>query len=121
MLAEQLFHRLDAILFQDIPFDSILDLREDKAFDTEWMRIYEAIEKRKEKHPLSSLEQEQVKAMRKAVYLKVYELSQNSDISAYLSDDFGLLLESEYLGYSDPWLSKLQKEYEAAKIPCGIF
>lgn len=56
---------------------------------------------------------------RESAYKKVYELCGDSEVAAYLSDDFGLICESELTCVTDPWLMELIKRYETPQIPCG--
>ncbi|WP_205456217.1 hypothetical protein [Clostridium botulinum] len=37
----------------------------------------------------------------KKAYLKVYDLCKNDSLAAYISDDFGVIRDSELIGYAD--------------------
>jgi len=72
----------------------------------------------KERKIISSIEEE--------VYFRVYNscadeemLIYYDDLSAYLSEDFGLIAESLYWGYNSAWLNALFHEYTEHRIPCG--
>lgn len=53
------------------------------------------------------------------VYKKIYEYSDDSELAAYISDDFGLIYDCEVLGYSDSWIEALENYYAMCQIPCG--
>lgn len=44
-----------------------------------------------------------------------------SELSDYVSDDFGLIYDSLILNYKDEWLDKLITVYKNKKIPFGAF
>lgn len=42
-----------------------------------------------------------------------------SELSDYVSDDFGLIYDSLIVNYKDEWLDKLIEEYKNKRIPVG--
>lgn len=60
------------------------------------------------------------------IYFRVYDSCEDEDLlvyyddlSAYLSDDFGLIAESLYWGYNNGWVNALFYEYTKHRIPSG--
>ncbi|MCR8937020.1 hypothetical protein O0555_06595 [Brevibacillus laterosporus] len=51
--------------------------------------------------------------------MKVLEITSADDLAAYISDDFGLILDSVVLEYRDEWLNGLWNEYQEKRIPQG--
>ena len=92
-----------------------VNLRElEYPFDSEWVRVYQALEELKKGKTVAD-----TREIEKKAYITVYEKSENDELAGYISDDFGLIADSKRLGYSDKWLEKLISCYENARIPCG--
>ena len=49
----------------------------------------------------------------------IIEENIDSELSEYVSDDFGLIYDSLVLNYKDEWLNKLITAYKNKKIPAG--
>ncbi|WP_051542089.1 hypothetical protein [Clostridium lundense] len=118
MLCE-LYEKLTKEMFDSINCDSILDLRDCELFDSKWINLYNYIEQMKLKKEYSETTRYSCEEYRRKVFLQVYDLSHNSDLAAYISDDFGLIFDSLQLGITTPWLDKLIQLYLISKIPCG--
>ncbi|ATP40345.1 hypothetical protein CSE16_09955 [Solibacillus sp. R5-41] len=119
MIADTLLEQLKKIDFSDMDFDKVLDMRDSSVFDKEWVRVWNELEALKKKKEALDGEENLSESVRKEVYLELYNLTQNEEIAAYGSDDFGLIYESEIWGLSDEWLSKLVKCYQNARFPHG--
>lgn len=119
MIVDELLEKLNSSMFEEADFDEILDLRDEEAFDNEWVRVNDLVDQEKEKKGFSKEDEALVSKYREAAYKKVYELCEDSEIAAYLSDDMGLICESQLTNVTDPWLMELIKRYEAREIPCG--
>lgn len=110
----ELLNKLNNIKYEELDIDEILDKRESDPFDSEWMRVYQAIKELKKGKKFDDTTDIEEKA-----YITVYEKSNNDELAGYISDDFGLIADSKTLNYSDEWLDKLVACYEKAIIPCG--
>jgi len=53
------------------------------------------------------------------VFAHVFKLTESDDLSAYVSDDFGMLAQALHVGYEDHWLNGLLEAYAQGKVPCG--
>lgn len=110
----ELLNKLNAINYEELDIEEILDKRDSDSFDGEWVRVYQAIEKLKKGKDVESTTKYREKA-----YRMVYEKSEDDELSGYISDDFGLIADSKILNYTDEWLDKLIACYQGAVIPCG--
>ena len=109
-----LLSKLSTIHFAELDADEILDKREMDSFDSEWVRVYQAVEDQKRDQNIDD-----TKEIREKAFMIVYQQSGCGEIAEYISDDFGLIADSKLLSYSDVWLNKLIACYEKAIIPCG--
>lgn len=119
MIVDDLLEKLNGSMFGNIDFDEILDLRDSDLFDREWNRVYKVVEEEKKIKGYSEENKQLSDECRKNTYLRVYNLCENDSLAAYISDDFGVICDSELVGYTDSWLEGLIKAYAALKIPCG--
>ena len=110
----ELLDKLSQINYEELDIDDFLDQRDSDPFDSEWVRVYQTLEKLKKGKTL-----EDTREIEKKAYITVYEKSEDDELAGYVSDDFGLIADSKRLGYSDEWLDKLIFCYENARIPCG--
>ena len=110
----ELLDKLSQINYEELDIDNFLDQRDSDPFDSEWVRIYQALEELKKGKTVAD-----TREIEKKAYITVYEKSENDELAGYISDDFGLIADSKRLNYSDEWLEKLISCYENARIPCG--
>ena len=117
MLDNQMFELLDKLKkvnYETIDIDDFLDQRECDPFDSEWVRVYQAIEELKK-----GKEMVDTRKIEKKAYITVCEKTECDDLAGYIADDFGLIADSIMLHYSDEWLEKVISCYKEAIIPCG--
>ncbi len=110
----ELLDNLKKVNYETIDIDDFLDQRECEPFDSEWIRVYQAIEKLKKERAV-----EDTREIEKKAYITVFEKTECDDLAGYIADDFGLIADSIMLNYSDEWLEKLISCYKKAIIPCG--
>ena len=94
----------DKKYLQAIDIDELLDLRDDKEFDDEWVRVFE---KTKE-YSIKSEIVEQIDEIRENVFKKIYDL---------ISDDFDLMCRAYIVELNDEWLAKVAHIYNDKRIP----
>lgn len=111
--------KLEQIDFSTLDIDEILDNRDAKVFDAEWIRVYKVVEALKNEENYSEVEKQNNKKIRERVFLMIYEYTKDTDLASYVSDDFGLIADAKLLGYQDFWLDKMIICYEKGIIPCG--
>ena len=116
MRVDELLSKINRDMFANINVNEILELRDDTMFDSEWIRVYKLIEEQKQSLGYSD---DRINKQIKMVYKKIYEYSDDSELAAYISDDFGLIYDCEVLGYSDSWIEALESYYAMCQIPCG--
>ena len=109
---------IDYDAYDENYIDELLDSRDIALFDTEWCRVYEEIEALKnDQNYTDEIENEQSKVREKA--FMIIEQNTQSELSDYVSDDFGMIYDSLVLNYKDEWLDKLIESYKNKRIPGG--
>ncbi len=119
MNINNLLEALEKIDFSQIDCDEVLHARDIEVFDNEWMRVYDEIENMKTEKNYTTDQKKKSDDVRERCFKKVYKLSDNGEISGYISDDFGLIIDSEIVGYTDKWLNKLIESYRNFVVPSG--
>ena len=114
-----LIEKLEQIDFNTLDIEELLDNRDAEVFDTEWIRVYKAVESMKNAENYPEAEKENNTKIREQVFRKLYEFTNDSDLAGYVSDDFGLISDARLLGYKDLWLDELIACYEKGIIPRG--
>jgi len=90
----------------------LLNARDAPEFEREWLRVDRVLAKLN-----NSVEPPEVTAIRKAAYLKTFEVAQEPEFAACVSEDFGLIAAALAIDYSDPWLTGLWLSYRAGVFP----
>lgn len=116
---KDLIAKLDKIDFSNIDIDMILDNRDNNPFDNEWVRVYNDIEELKTEKSYTDEDKKYSSDIREKAFTKIYELSDDGELAEYISDDFGLIADSQIVNYTDIWLENLISCYENATIPSG--
>ena len=101
----ELLDNLKKVNYETLDIDDFLDQRECEPFDSEWIRVYLAIEDLKKERAVEDTRE--------------FEKTECDDLAGYIADDFGLIADSIMLNYSDEWLEKLISCYKKAIIPRG--
>lgn len=101
-----------------INIDRALEQRYVEEFESEWMRVYNLVEQRK-KEGSWDWDKEKSDKIRKEAFKKSLSACYNAEISALVSDDFGLMFDAKSLKIKDKWLDKLVWEYEYGHFPYG--
>ena len=102
-------------LFENCDIDELLDMRDDEEFDSEWIRVYNILNKAK----IENYEKKKIDNIREKSILKVYDLLQSSDIASCVSDDFEIICKAYIICYDDVWINSLIMSYINEKFPCG--
>ncbi len=109
---------IDYSVFDEDAINELLDSRDSGSFDAEWCRVSAEIELLKnDRNYTPKIEARQSKIREKA--FMTVERNIQSELSEYVSDDFGLICDSIVLNYKDEWLDKLIESYKNKKIPSG--
>lgn len=99
--------------------DEVLSNRDCEAFSTQWTRAYSEVDKVKQKENLTEIYRKQGAKLRRAIFLEVYNITLSGIMASYISDDFGLILDSLVFDYKDGWINSLWSQYIRRKIPQG--
>lgn len=55
--------------------------------------------------------------IRKKAFNIVLQITDNDDLAAYISDDFGLIWDAEKVNVNNSWINALWQSYKNGKIP----
>jgi hypothetical protein len=123
---EQILEKLNLFIENNLPlmlsnyteddFDMILDERDKDYFSEKWMEIFDII---KVKVIKSKIDKTSSHSLREKVFKLVYSITNHPDLSSYISDDFGLILQSLEIKHNDYWLNSLWLEYKKGNLPHG--
>lgn len=117
----ELKDRIMTTVFFDINYllnvniDDILDMRDDEIFDNQWIQNYELVYNNKINDDICQL----IDIIREIVFRKIYDITQNLDLAACVSDDFELMCKAYVLNINNIWLANLAYSYVQKKIPFG--
>ena len=90
----------------------LLDERDSEIFSKQWMAEYTSVENVK-----SAKNERLIEKFRERIFKAVFRATENDDLSAYISDDFGLLADAINSDYQSKWLEALNLSYINGKIP----
>ncbi|MBQ7231872.1 MAG: hypothetical protein IJX07_01390 [Bacillales bacterium] len=102
-------------LFENCDLEELLDIRDDEEFDSEWMRVYDALNE----FEIGDFEKKKIDNIREKSFLKSYNLSGLGDIASCVSDDFEIICKAYLTNYNDMWVNSLIMSYVNGKFPCG--
>lgn len=117
MLNKFIVENLPIILgkYSQDEYEQILDKRDMDIFSNKWMDIYKSIHEKIEKYQVDNASSD---ILRKNAFKIVLANTGNSDLAAYISDDFGLFLDAVQINFNNEWLNSLWIIYKDNKIPC---
>ena len=99
----------------EIDLDEILDTRKEESFDSFWINSF----KKFESLPLSELDREEIDKIRELAFKQTHKFTDNSELSAYISDDFELISRAIIVEADDPFINSLWSSYRSGIIPHG--
>lgn len=109
---------IDYSEFDEEYIDDLLDRRDSNPFDDKWCRVSKKINSLKNDENYTNLNKEMQDKIREKVFI-IIKKNTFSELSDYVSDDFGLIYDSLIVNYKDEWLDKLIEEYKNKRIPVG--
>ncbi|MCL1617036.1 hypothetical protein M3090_11625 [Bacteroides sp. ET71] len=98
----------------DETIDDILDERDDDFFSEQWMQAYNEVEKQKKQQEIPAAYSEEI---RKNAFNTVLKITSSDDLAAYISDDFGLIVDADKVDINNSWINALWQSYKNGKIP----
>lgn len=93
--------------------DETLDNRDDEVFSDAWTSAYGQTKNNTIKPELRT----EINRIRKEIFMLVYQKTNSSDLSAYISDDFELIAFHLLDNTSNIWVSDLHRWYVKNEIP----
>ena len=109
---------LDAGSYTEDDINDILDGRDADEFDSEWCRVDNELESLKNDDNYTSENEKEHDDICKQAFFIIEEIIP-SELSDYVSDDFGMIYDSIVLDYKDEWLSAMIEAYKDGRIPTG--
>ena len=97
--------------------DTILRMRETPEFEAAVTPLFAAVSNLLRDTPREDLEY--IEDFVEKVFVHVFERTGSDDLSAYVSDDFGLLAQALHVGYEDQQLNGLAHAYGQSSVPCA--
>ena len=104
--------------FDENYLNDLLDSMDSVPFDMEWCRVNEEIKALKNNQNYTDENEKEQDNIREKAFI-IIEKNTGSELSDYVSDDFGIIYDSLVLNYKDEWLNKLIAAYKNKKIPAG--
>jgi hypothetical protein len=102
--------------YNEDDFDRILDQRDEVAFSERWMETFDTIEEEFKESKTDKIISDHI---REKVFKLVYSITNHSDLASYISDDYGLIIQSIEIKHNDRWLNALWLEYKNGNLPHG--
>lgn len=112
-------HFINEEMFKGKDIDNLLDKRDDAIFDSLWVHAYKEINQVAKEYTIDSETKKQIDNLREQSFKKTFHLTSNSDVSACVSDDMGLIATSYLIDYENLWLKRMIELYELNIFPCG--
>lgn len=113
---EKIVRQIKDFDYQSIDADEFLDKRDSKEFESEWLNVYNQIDRNAIPDDIRKKSDE----LRKEVFLSIDELSGSGELAEYISDDIELLIFADYLKISGSWFEKFIETYEKGELPTGV-
>ncbi|WP_086929576.1 hypothetical protein [Agarilytica rhodophyticola] len=109
---------LSTKIFSAIDIDSALDKRDSGPFDSHWMSAFNETESIYKKMALNEQVIASINKIRELAFKAVKEAA-DSEIAAYVSDDFELIAKSVVINSTNLWVSALFSTYISGNFPYG--
>ena len=99
-------------------WNDVLDTRDsDEVFEAKWMRINSEVNQLLRVEKVESELQQLAEDIRRESFLAASKATNQHEIAAYISDDFGLIAGAVMTNYDDPWLNGLWMAYKGQGLP----
>ncbi len=98
-------------------WNRMLDLRDENAFESEWLRVDEEIRAREAEMLLEDDERKVLEQIRERTFKIAFQNTRNAEIAASVSDDFDVMARAKRVGLNNSWLDNLIQEYATGKFP----
>jgi hypothetical protein len=92
----------------------MIEGREGRDFDDAWIRSFRSLSDTRQD------DQAAVRLIREQAFKSAYEKTGSSDIAAFVSDDFELIVRAALTGSEDKWVAGLRDAYASGGFPCQL-
>ena len=96
-------------------WEVLLDRREQPAFDNAWGSVFQTLNKMSYQNPMAETE---VTSLRELAYKAMFQLTENAEAAAYVSDDIGLIADALAKALMSTCCDQLLASYTAGRFPC---
>ena len=108
---------ITAELFAQHDLDSLLDLRDQAPFDSQWLASFHAIDTQWQ---TADIDATALDALRQQVFISASRLTQQHEIASYICDDFELIGKMLLLEVAEPFIEYLLQQYLQQRFPTHI-
>ncbi len=95
--------------------DEIFDSRDSAEFSEAWMKAYHTIGEKSADEET----EDKISDIRKEIFISIFRTTGSSELSAYISDDFGLICSYSIHQIENNWVTNLLFTYLHHQIPHG--
>jgi len=108
---------IQASAFESIDFDTLLDQRDSADFEDDWIRAAEEIQLYWGDFEGANVIEIKIDQVRELAFKKCFEVTEHSEVSGCVSDDFELLAKVSAMAIDLPYLEQMLKIYLKGEIP----
>jgi len=114
---QSLIERLNE--WSDDYIEASLDLRDQNPFDNDWMLVYDAVEKEKQKFPNVAIcsASKKIEKIAHDIFVQTMKKTGSDDLAGYVSDDVELISFGLSVKMQNNFLFSLIGSYLSGKIP----
>ncbi|WDY60291.1 hypothetical protein [Pseudomonas sp. PSKL.D1] len=95
-------------------WDEALDERDSDDFDVAWTNAFEEM---KALSYSSDTDEQSSKCVREFVFKKIYSLTGSAEVSGYISDDIGLVVDAALKSCDSEWVENIFEVYCSGRFP----
>ncbi|UIO42521.1 hypothetical protein LOY85_27660 [Brevibacillus brevis] len=105
---------LENVFHKDVDWDAKLDARDAVEFDVAWISSYKKVDQ------VAPSENTVIREIREFVFKQTFQITQNSEVAGYASDDFGLISKAFENKINIEFIHKLWDSYLQGQFPDSI-
>ncbi|TQR34822.1 hypothetical protein [Brevibacillus brevis] len=102
---------LENVFHKDVDWDAKLDARDAVEFDVAWISSYKKVDQ------VAPSENTVIREIREFVFKQTFQITQNSEVAGYASDDFSLISKAFENKINIEFIHKLWDSYLQGEFP----
>ena len=103
--------------FDAVDYNALLDARDADEFSIPWADAWDLATKAFDASTTNQKIKERLDSVREHIFKRIYNLTQNSDLASYISDDFDLIIKCLATNTQNAWVNALWLTYKEGGIP----